>query len=71
MALSSDRFRSLAQLPSWLDEHFEPIKVYGRGGDSPQVIYVRNDVDLGQARRALGELHPDADGRSTSAASCG
>ena len=37
----------------WLDEHFEPIKVYGRGGDSPQAIYVRTDADMAQTRRAL------------------
>jgi hypothetical protein len=53
VALSSDRFRSLRNFHLWLDERFEPIKVYGRGGDSPQAIYLRSDADLGQARRAL------------------
>lgn len=53
VAMSSDRFRSLRNFRLWLDDHFEPIKVYGRGGDTPQVIYVRSDVDLAQSRRAL------------------
>jgi hypothetical protein len=53
VALSSDRFRSLRNFRTWLDERFEPVKVYGRGGDSPQAIYVRADADLGQARRQL------------------
>jgi hypothetical protein len=53
VAISSDRFRSLRNFHLWLDERFEPIKVYGRGGDSPEVIHLRSDVDLGQARRAL------------------
>jgi hypothetical protein len=56
VALSSDRFRSLRNFHLWLDERFEPIKVYGRGGDSPQAIYLRSDADLGQARRALEEF---------------
>jgi hypothetical protein len=53
VALSSDRFRALRAFRSWLDEKFEPIKVYGRGGDAPQVIYVRSDADLTADRRAL------------------
>jgi hypothetical protein len=53
VALSSDRFRSLRNFRLWLDEHFEPVKVYGRGGDSPQAIYLRADVDPAQARRSL------------------
>jgi hypothetical protein len=53
VALASDRFRSLRNFRLWLDEHFEPVKVYGRGGDSPQAIYLRSDADLGQARRSL------------------
>jgi hypothetical protein len=53
VALASDRFRSLRNFRLWLDERFEPIKVYGRGGDTPQVIYVRDDVDLAQTRRSL------------------
>ena len=53
VALASDRFRSMRNFYLWLDERFEPIKVYGRGGDAPQVIYLRSDVDLGQARRSL------------------
>jgi hypothetical protein len=53
VALSSDRFRSLRNFRLWLDEHFEPIKVYGRGGDSPQAIYIRADADMAQTRRAL------------------
>jgi hypothetical protein len=53
VALASDRFRSLRNFRLWLDERFEPIKVYGRGGDTPQAIYVRSDVDMAQARRAL------------------
>ena len=53
VALASDRFRALRNFRLWLDEHFEPIKVYGRGGDTPQVIYVRADVDLAQSRRSL------------------
>jgi hypothetical protein len=53
VALSSDRFRSLRNFRLLLDERFEPIKVYGRGGDTPQVIYVRDDVNLGQARQSL------------------
>ena len=53
VALSSDRFRSLRNFRLWLDERFEPVKVYGRGGDSPQAIYLRADADLGQARRSL------------------
>jgi len=35
VALSSDRFRSLRSFRAWLDDRFEPIKVYGRGGDAP------------------------------------
>jgi hypothetical protein len=53
VSLASDRFRSLRNFHIWLDQRFEPIKVYGRGGDAPQVIYLRNDVDMGQARRSL------------------
>jgi len=53
VALSSDRFRALRSFRTWLDEKFEPIKVYGRGGDAPQVIYVRADADLTAKRRAL------------------
>src|SRR5688500_9685474 len=30
VAISSDRFRSLRNFHLWLDERFEPIKVYGR-----------------------------------------
>lgn len=53
VALSSDRFRSLRNFRLWLEERFEPIKVYGRGGDTPQAIYVRADADLAAKRRAL------------------
>ena len=53
VALSSDRFRSLRNFRLWLDESFEPIKVYGRGGDSPQAIYVRANADMAQTRRDL------------------
>jgi hypothetical protein len=53
VALSSDRFRSLRSFRSWLDEHFLPIKMYGRGGDSPEVIYARADGDLAAARQSL------------------
>ena len=52
VSLASDRFRSLRNFRLWLEQRFEPIKVYGRGGDTPQVIYVREDVDMAQARRA-------------------
>ncbi|MCC7366914.1 MAG: glycosyltransferase family 39 protein [Chloroflexi bacterium] len=53
VSLAGDRFRSLRNFRLWIDEKFEPIKLYGRGGDAPQVIYLRNDVDMQQARRAL------------------
>ncbi len=53
VVLWTDRLRSLSNFRLWLDERFQPIKVYGRGGDSPRVIYVRADADLAQTRRAL------------------
>jgi hypothetical protein len=53
VSLASDRFRSLRNFHLWLEQRFEPIKLYGRGGDTPQVIYLRDDVDMDQARRSL------------------
>ena len=53
--------------PGWTRTS-RPIKVYGRGGDAPQVdVRARPTRDLVQARRGPGGLHPDADARSTSA----
>jgi hypothetical protein len=53
VSLAGDRFQTLRNFRLWLDEHFEPIKVYGRGGDAPHVVYVRDNVDLVQTRRSL------------------
>jgi hypothetical protein len=53
VVLWSDRLRTLRTFRSWLDSGFQAVKVYGRGGDSPRVVYVRTDRDLGQARRGL------------------
>jgi hypothetical protein len=51
--LWSDRLRSLRKLKDWLDAEFVPFKVYGRGGDSARVLYLRRDMDLVQARQNL------------------
>ena len=51
--LWSDRLRSLKKFTGWLDAEFVPFKVYGRGGDSPRVLYLRRDADLVQARQSL------------------
>ncbi|HYU17762.1 MAG TPA: glycosyltransferase family 39 protein [Chloroflexota bacterium] len=53
VVLWSDRLRTLRNFKSWLDQRFLPVKVYGRGGDSPRVIYLRREADLAQARTAL------------------
>jgi len=53
VVLWSDRLRTLRTFRSWLDSRFQAIKVYGRGGDSPRVVYVRTDHDLAQAHRSL------------------
>jgi hypothetical protein len=53
VVLWSDRLRTLSTFKTWLDGHFQAVKVYGRGGDSPRVVYVRTDRDLPQARRNL------------------
>ena len=53
VVLWSERLRTLRTFRSWLDTNFQAIKVYGRGGDSPRVVYVRTDRDLVQARRGL------------------
>lgn len=59
--LWSDRFRPLSAFRSWLAEHYQLAKIYGRKGDSPRTIYLRRDVDFERARLALGN---DLDGRS-------
>lgn len=53
VVLWSDRLRSLRTFRSWLDANFQAIKVYGRGGDSPRVVYMRTDRDLALAHRNL------------------
>lgn len=53
VVLWSERLRTLRTFRSWLDDRFLAVKVYGRGGDSPRVVYLRDDVDLAQAHRNL------------------
>jgi len=53
VVLWSDRLRTLRTFRTWLESNFQAVKVYGRGGDSPRVVYVRRDRDLAQARRGL------------------
>ena len=53
VVLWTDRLRTLRAFTNWLDDRFEPIKVYGRGGDSPRVVYLRDDADFTRARTAL------------------
>lgn len=54
--LWSDRLRSLGRFKDWLDAEFAPFKVYGRGGDSPRVLYLRRDADWALARRSLAGM---------------
>ncbi|MFN8521696.1 MAG: glycosyltransferase family 39 protein [Chloroflexota bacterium] len=51
--LWGDRFRPYANVRGWLEDKFQPIKVYGRGGDSARVIYARRGGDLDRMRAAL------------------
>jgi Dolichyl-phosphate-mannose-protein mannosyltransferase len=55
VALWGDRLRTLRAFKAWLDERFLPVKVYGRGGESARVIYLRRaaDGELAAARAAL------------------
>ena len=54
VALWGDRLRGLRAFTAWLDERFQPVKVYSRGGNAPRVIYIRRDADASQARATLG-----------------
>jgi hypothetical protein len=58
VVLWGDRLRTLGTLRAWLDQGFTPVKVYGRGGDSARVLYLRNDANQGQARAALQGFVP-------------
>ncbi|MCC6174842.1 MAG: glycosyltransferase family 39 protein [Chloroflexi bacterium] len=53
VVLWSDRLRTLKSFRTWLDDRFEAVKVYAQGGDSPRVVYVRDDVDMVPLRRHL------------------
>jgi hypothetical protein len=58
VVLWGDRLRTLATFKTWLDQQFLPVKVYGRGGDSARVVYLRKDANQSQARAALQDFVP-------------
>lgn len=53
VALWGDRFRPYQNVRGWIAERWTPIKVYGRGGDSARVMYLRNDDDFASRREGL------------------
>lgn len=53
VVLWGDRLRTLKKFTDWLEAEFVPFKVYGRGGESARVLYLRRDADLAQARLGL------------------
>jgi hypothetical protein len=53
VVLWGDRLRTLRRFRDWLEAEFVAFRVYGRGGESARVMYLRKRADLAQARASL------------------
>ncbi len=72
VVLWGDRLRGLRAFTTWLDERFQPAKVYSRGGNAPRVVYLRRDhADSSQARAALATTTREGAIRTTASADFG